>query len=58
MKVYSGSITSPGDCWKVQIQKLDACINCQWKDTPECGGGNSLKQLKKKEDEQRNNNSN
>ena len=33
------------DCWLIQINGLDACINCEFKDTDECGGKEIIKQL-------------
>ncbi len=43
--VEAGTIQST-DCWLVQISGLDACKNCDVKDTPDCGGGEMLKQFR------------
>ena len=32
------------ECWMIQIQGLTACAECQYRDTPECGG----KELRRK----------
>jgi hypothetical protein len=37
------------DCWLVQIEGLEACKNCEFKNTPNCGGGESLKRILKQE---------
>jgi hypothetical protein len=34
------------DCWLIQFKGLKACENCEFKDTDECGGGETLKKLK------------
>jgi hypothetical protein len=39
------SLTS--DCWSVQFDGLTACETCEVKGTKECGGGKTLKKLKK-----------
>lgn len=44
--INSSSLTC--DCWLVQIKGLEACKTCDIKDTKKCGGGMTLKQLKKK----------
>jgi len=36
IEVDQNSLTS--DCWLVQIQGLKACANCEFRNTPECGG--------------------
>jgi hypothetical protein len=40
--------TLTSDCWIVQFEGLNACKTCQYKNTKDCGGGETLKQLKKK----------
>ena len=34
------------DCWSIQFEGLEACQNCEFKDTDECGGGETLKRMK------------
>jgi hypothetical protein len=36
------------DCWLVQFQGLSACKTCQYKRKKNCGGGMTLKALRKK----------
>ena len=39
------------DCWLIQFNGLKACQKCDLKNTKDCGGGNTLKNLlKTKED--------
>jgi hypothetical protein len=39
------------DCWLIQFNGLKACQKCDLKNTKDCGGGNTLKNLLKfKED--------
>jgi len=33
------------DCWSIQFEGLEACIDCEFKDTDNCGGGQTLKEL-------------
>jgi hypothetical protein len=33
------------DCWLVQFNGLTACENCEARNTPDCGGGETLKRL-------------
>lgn len=40
--------TLTGDCWPVQWSGLQACESCEYKGTKECGGGATLKKLKRK----------
>lgn len=35
------------DCWPVQFYGLTACKDCELKGTPRCGGGETLKRIKK-----------
>jgi len=41
------SLTS--DCWMVQFRGLSACKSCNLKNTRNCGGGETLKNIKKAE---------
>jgi len=34
------------DCWMIQFKGLEACENCEFKNTDECGGGETLKKFK------------
>lgn len=34
------------DCWMVQFRGLDACDECEYRDTNECGGGDTLEEMK------------
>jgi len=43
--INQNNLTS--DCWMLQFEGLKACETCEFKDTKECGGGETLKQLKK-----------
>ena len=43
--IESGVI-QPDDCLLVQINGLATCLYCTVKDTPDCGGGETLKQIK------------
>jgi hypothetical protein len=36
------------DCWLIQFNGLSACKKCELKGTKDCGGGKTLKQLKKR----------
>lgn len=36
------------DCWLIQFNGLDACKGCEFKNTPECGGGETLKKTQTK----------
>ena len=38
-----GDLTA--DCWPVQFQGLRACLNCEYRMKPDCGGGASLLNL-------------
>jgi len=42
-KEVSQTLTS--DCWPVQMHGLGQCKNCEFKDTEDCGGGETLKKL-------------
>lgn len=44
-EINQASLTS--DCWTVQFEGLTACKKCQYKGTDDCGGGATLKSLKK-----------
>ena len=33
------------DCWMIQFTGLEACKNCEFKNTPECGGQEIRKDL-------------
>jgi hypothetical protein len=46
-RIDQNKLTS--DCWAIQFNGLSACNTCEFKNTADCGGGNTLKQLKKKE---------
>ena len=35
------------DCWLIQINGLQACSECEFRNTKDCGGGKTLKLLKK-----------
>ena len=37
------------DCWMIQFQGLSACVDCQLKGKKDCGGGQTLKTMKKRE---------
>ena len=39
--------TLTSDCWTVQFVGLSACDTCEYRNTPECGGGDTLKKLMK-----------
>ena len=39
--------TLTSDCWSVQFSGLDACKKCPEKGKRSCGGGQTLKRLKK-----------
>ena len=41
-KVISQKMLS-AECWLVQVWGFDACRDCDYKDTRECGGENILK---------------
>lgn len=47
-QVDQNNLTS--DCWLIQFNGLDACENCELKNTDECGGGDTLAKLKRLED--------
>lgn len=34
------------ECWLIQLQGLDACKRCEYKDTPECSGKDIIATLK------------
>ncbi len=34
------------ECWNIQIWGLNACKDCEYKGTKNCGGKNILKKLK------------
>lgn len=38
--------TLTSDCWMVQIKGLSACVKCTFENTPDCGGGKTLKNIK------------
>ena len=40
--------TLTSDCWMIQFNGLTACTACEFKDTDECGGGETLKRMKEK----------
>ena len=40
-----GQTTLTGDCFMIQINGLDECKSCEFKDTDECGGGETLAKL-------------
>ena len=33
------------DCWLLQFDGLAACKDCEARNTPDCGGGETLKRL-------------
>ena len=35
------------DCWLIQFDGIIACETCEFKNTKDCGGGNTLKKLQK-----------
>ena len=37
--------TLTSDCWSIQINGLSACTKCEYNNTDECGGGETLKNL-------------
>jgi hypothetical protein len=37
--------TLTSDCWLIQFTGLEACKNCEFKDTKQCGGGETLKKM-------------
>jgi hypothetical protein len=39
--------TLTSDCWGIQFEGLSACAHCEYKNTKKCGGGNTLKKLRK-----------
>ena len=41
--VNQAELTS--DCWLIQMQGIEACENCEFKDTTECGGKSILKRI-------------
>jgi len=46
MKAYTikqSDLTS--DCWLIQIQGIEVCKVCEWKDTEDCGGKDIIKQM-------------
>ena len=43
VEIDQNKLTS--DCWLVQFTGLSACETCELKNTSECGGGETLKQL-------------
>lgn len=43
--IKSSELTS--ECWMIQIDGLDACKNCEFLNTDECGGQNIRKRLLK-----------
>jgi len=43
-EINQSKLTS--DCWMIQFKGLEACKNCEFKNTDECGGGETLKKLK------------
>lgn len=34
--------TLTSDCWMIQFNGLDACKTCEFRNTKECGGGETL----------------
>ena len=42
-QINQSELTS--DCWLIQINGLSECDKCSVRNTDECGGGNTLKQL-------------
>jgi hypothetical protein len=36
------------DCWLIQFDGLNACKTCEARSTQDCGGGETLKKMKKK----------
>lgn len=40
------------DCWSIQFWGLEECMTCEYKNTPDCGGGETLKRLIKAEKEE------
>ena len=36
------------DCWLIQFNGLQACSECEFRNTKDCGGGKTLKLLKNK----------
>jgi len=43
--IEQSSLTS--DCWLIQFDGLDACKTCPVRGKRDCGGGETLKRLKK-----------
>jgi len=35
------------DCWLIQWKGISACEGCDLRNTPECGGGETLKRMNK-----------
>ena len=44
-EISQASLSS--DCWLIQFKGLSACATCEIKHTAECGGGETLKRMKK-----------
>ena len=44
--VNQAELTS--DCWLIQVWGIEACENCEVKDTDECGGKAILKRIANK----------
>ena len=40
-EIYQSKLTS--DCWLIQFSGLEECETCEFKNTDECGGGETLK---------------
>ena len=38
--------TLTSDCWLIQFEGLSACKTCGVKNTPDCGGGKTLKDMR------------
>lgn len=45
--IKQSSLTS--DCFMIQFTGLDACKKCEYKNTEECGGGETLIKMKKED---------
>lgn len=43
IKVNQAELTS--DCWLIQIQGIEACEECEYKGTSDCGGKDIIKRI-------------
>jgi hypothetical protein len=37
--------TLTSDCWMIQFKGISACTECEFKNTKDCGGGETLRKL-------------